>query len=158
MLAKWVWRYGKENDLLWRKVICSKYGEDPHGIRWSWDIGSNVSLFVKAVSSLFKEGSQSRRILDEGLKIVVGNGESVNFWFDMWCDNLALKDRFPRIFALAMKKVGAINTFGGWHEDRWIWKVQLRRRVFDWEREVRSSFYSCTNNVRIQKGVGDSVA
>ncbi|KAK2660961.1 hypothetical protein Ddye_007494 [Dipteronia dyeriana] len=111
MLAKWVWRYGKDKDLLWRK----------------------------AVSSLFKERSQSRRIMDEGLKIVVGNGESVNFWSDVWCDNLALKDRFPRIFALAVKKVGVINTFGGWLEDRWIWEVQLRRRVFDWEREAYKS-------------------
>ncbi|KAK2662893.1 hypothetical protein Ddye_001467 [Dipteronia dyeriana] len=112
MLAKWVWRYKKDKDLLWRKVICSKYGEDPQGIRCSGNTGSNVSSFVKVVSSLFKEESQSRRILDE-----------------------ALKDRFPRIFALAVKKVGVINTFGGWLVDRWIEKVQLHRRVFDLERE-----------------------
>ena len=25
MLAKWMWRFGIEEDSLWRKVICSKY-------------------------------------------------------------------------------------------------------------------------------------
>ncbi|KAK2640343.1 hypothetical protein Ddye_028138 [Dipteronia dyeriana] len=28
MLAKWVWRYGKENNTMWKRVICSKYGTE----------------------------------------------------------------------------------------------------------------------------------
>ncbi|XP_075658607.1 uncharacterized protein LOC142628380 [Castanea sativa] len=28
LLAKWLWRYGEENDALWRRVIGAKYGND----------------------------------------------------------------------------------------------------------------------------------
>ena len=28
LLGKWLWRFGKEEDRLWRSVVASKYGED----------------------------------------------------------------------------------------------------------------------------------
>ena len=28
LLGKWLWRFGKEEDQLWRRVVASKYGED----------------------------------------------------------------------------------------------------------------------------------
>ena len=28
LLGKWLWRFGKEEDWLWRRVVASKYGED----------------------------------------------------------------------------------------------------------------------------------
>ncbi|KAK2660740.1 hypothetical protein Ddye_007273, partial [Dipteronia dyeriana] len=28
LLAKWVWMFGRDENLLWRRVICSKYGLD----------------------------------------------------------------------------------------------------------------------------------
>nr|GEZ45656.1 RNA-directed DNA polymerase, eukaryota [Tanacetum cinerariifolium] len=34
------------------------------------------------------------------MRIKVGNRESMAFWEDKWCDEGALKDRFPRVYAL----------------------------------------------------------
>ena len=28
LLGKWLWRFGKEDDWLWRRVVASKYGEE----------------------------------------------------------------------------------------------------------------------------------
>ena len=28
LLGKWLWRFGKEEDRLWRRVVVSKYGEE----------------------------------------------------------------------------------------------------------------------------------
>ena len=30
-LSKWIWRFANERDSSWRKVISSKFGEDPGG-------------------------------------------------------------------------------------------------------------------------------
>ncbi|KAK3199960.1 hypothetical protein Dsin_023375 [Dipteronia sinensis] len=128
----------------------SEFGveRDLKGIRWLSNVDSSDSYFVKVVASLFKEGSISMKILDEGLQIVVGNGESVSFWNDAWCDSISLKDRYPRIYALATKKLGFIKEFGSWQEDRWVWKVQMRRRLFDWELDVWSSFNANIDRAR----------
>ena len=32
LLGKWLWRFGKEEDRLWRRVVASKYGEDWGGM------------------------------------------------------------------------------------------------------------------------------
>ena len=32
LLGKWLWRFGKEEDRLWRRVVVSKYGEDWGGM------------------------------------------------------------------------------------------------------------------------------
>jgi hypothetical protein len=34
MLVKWLWRFGKEHNSLWKKVICVKYGLRIQGIVW----------------------------------------------------------------------------------------------------------------------------
>ena len=31
LLAKWWWRFGEEKEVLWRRVIASKYGESERG-------------------------------------------------------------------------------------------------------------------------------
>ena len=45
LLGKWLWRFGKEDDRLWRRVVASKYGEDGgmdlkarEGSSWVWFI------------------------------------------------------------------------------------------------------------------------
>ena len=32
LLAKWVWRFGKEEDTLWRKVVCTEYKVKPRSL------------------------------------------------------------------------------------------------------------------------------
>ena len=51
-----------------------------------------------------------------------------------------LKNAFPRIYALAVKRSGPVEDFGSWEGRCWVWKVMLRRQVFDWERDQWNAF------------------
>ncbi|XVF38655.1 hypothetical protein REPUB_Repub20aG0121200 [Reevesia pubescens] len=75
-----------------------------------------------------------------GLGCLLGSGDRINFWSDDWVEYGTLKSRFPRIFALAIKKVGKVNEFGVWNEGSWSWNIQLRRRLFDWEMDQWNDF------------------
>ncbi|KAK3218153.1 hypothetical protein Dsin_012123 [Dipteronia sinensis] len=83
----WVrWEGGwVEDKSLWKRLISAKYGV-MYSLSWNWKEAPNLSAFVKAVRSLFKEGSDTYGILNEGLKIVIGNGERASFWIDLWKD------------------------------------------------------------------------
>ncbi|KAK2638855.1 hypothetical protein Ddye_026650 [Dipteronia dyeriana] len=54
-LVKWIWRFGKEDKALWRKVICSKYKVDDKSLFWNWQGSSSASFFVKSMKT-FKGG------------------------------------------------------------------------------------------------------
>lgn len=34
----------------------------------------------------------------------MGDGDRVNFWYDIWLDGRAMRARFPRIFVIARHK------------------------------------------------------
>ncbi|KAK2637384.1 hypothetical protein Ddye_032176 [Dipteronia dyeriana] len=80
MLAKWIWRFGRERDALWRRVLVENYGIQDMCLSWSWKKSSKDSFFVKAVCSLFKAGSLTAKIILEGFSTVVGKGDRAEFW------------------------------------------------------------------------------
>ncbi|KAK2652739.1 hypothetical protein Ddye_012595 [Dipteronia dyeriana] len=47
LLAKWIWQFGKEDDSLWKNVICAKYGIPIYGLRWNWYSSASDTYFVK---------------------------------------------------------------------------------------------------------------
>ena len=47
-----------------------------------------------------KEGSQ----LSNYIVFSVGNGKRIRFWMDSWCDDEALCNSFPSLFALTVSK------------------------------------------------------
>ncbi|KAL4386663.1 hypothetical protein GQ457_09G014120 [Hibiscus cannabinus] len=61
------------------------------------------------------------------------------------CD-LPLSLKFPRIFALAKKKSGVIADFGVRCGNSWIWNIQLRRILFDWEIPIWNAFHFLLSN------------
>ncbi|XVF18357.1 hypothetical protein REPUB_Repub11eG0014500 [Reevesia pubescens] len=71
----------------------------------------------------------------------IGDGNNINFWSDDWTMSM-LKHRFPRIFALATKKVGKFKEFGSWIDDKWVWCIVLRRNIFYWEQDYWIAFNS----------------
>ncbi|KAE8696468.1 hypothetical protein F3Y22_tig00110670pilonHSYRG00078 [Hibiscus syriacus] len=76
---------------------------------------------------------------------VMGNGDKIDFWNDHWSEMLSLKVSFPRIFGLAQKKSGNISEFGNWINGVWVWKIELRRGLFDWETDRWSQFLEVLN-------------
>ncbi|KAK3217760.1 hypothetical protein Dsin_011730 [Dipteronia sinensis] len=79
---------------------------------------------------LFKPGTQTLKVMEEGIKLVIGNGSKVRFWHDIRMDSVSLREAFPRMFALATIKDGFITDYGDWIGNVWQWKVKLRRDLF----------------------------
>ena len=90
---------------------------------------------MQAVSSLFASGSLSECILRKGLNFVVWDRRKVEFWSDLGNQDTPLKNEFPRIFSLSVKKSGPVHEFGYWNDKVWVWDIPMRRPLFDWEKE-----------------------
>ncbi|KAI9187301.1 hypothetical protein LWI28_026562 [Acer negundo] len=119
LLSKWVWRFGWETDSLWKMVVCAKYGVNSQQLRWNWCSKTQSSHFVKAIKSLHIQGSSTVICMDKGLHVVIGKGDRASFWSDISWNSVALKDAFPRIFALSLKKTGFVKDFGSWQREVW---------------------------------------
>ncbi|KAK2656705.1 hypothetical protein Ddye_009757 [Dipteronia dyeriana] len=114
ILAKWVWRFGTERGALWGKVIVAKYRINGNQLLWFGSLSPTDSFFVKAVNNLWKEGSISAVLIEEGFGVVIGKEDRADFWNDIKWNSRSLKAAFPRVFALAAKKNGPTLEFGRW--------------------------------------------
>ena len=82
MLAKWMWRFSKDVNALWRRVICSKYKVDERCLAWDWKGPKSGSFFVKSLQVLLKDGSKSAAVIRQGFIPVVGKGNRLQQWTD----------------------------------------------------------------------------
>ena len=77
LLGKWLWRYPRESTTLWHQVILSIYGTHSNG----WDANTLVRWSHrcpwKAIAQVFQDFSKYTWL-------VVGNGERIRFWEDLW--------------------------------------------------------------------------
>ncbi|KAK3189921.1 hypothetical protein Dsin_029482 [Dipteronia sinensis] len=76
LLAKWLWRFGREETTLWTRVICAKYGVKATSLWWDWSCNSRSSFFVRAVHSLMDSDSKSAEVIKEGILMIMGNVEA----------------------------------------------------------------------------------
>ncbi|KAK2648321.1 hypothetical protein Ddye_015810 [Dipteronia dyeriana] len=150
--------FGKEGKALWRKVICSKYKLDEKSLFWNWQGLSSVSFLVKSMKVLLKDGSLTCRVIKDGFQAVVGCGDRAELWSDICCEGRPLKVAFPRCFALAIEKSGAIQLSGNWVGMRWIWNIAIRRPCFDWEKDQWRCFLSFLDCIKIRRHTKDSIA
>ena len=74
-----------------------------------------------------------RSIIQEGMKLRVGNGNAIQFWHDSWCEVGVLKCLYPRLFAISLQKEYLIFQMGRWEENNWVWNLLWRRPLHDWE-------------------------
>ncbi|KAK3227605.1 hypothetical protein Dsin_007467 [Dipteronia sinensis] len=158
MLAKWIWRFGREDEALWRKVLCSKYRKPVGSLFWNWNGTKKVSFFIKSVESLLKEGSSSARLIKEGFLTMVGKGDRIDFWNDLKVEGKSLKESFPRCFALAEAKDGLLKNFGVWRGQKWEWNILTRRPPFDWEKDQWHLFTTFLKCITIRRHFSDSIA
>jgi hypothetical protein len=94
LLGKWIWRFGTEQDFLWRKVIEAKYG----CARGDWISNPVNSLYGV---SLWKTISKDWPSFKQFISFDVGDGSGVSFWHDVWCGDRTLKEMYPALFAIA---------------------------------------------------------
>ena len=97
LLGKWLWRYLRESSTLWHQVILSIYGTHSNG----WDANTIVKWSHrcpwKAIAQVFQNFSKYAWF-------VVGDGERIHFWEDLWWGEQPLGSQYPRLFRVVTDK------------------------------------------------------
>ncbi|KAK3222042.1 hypothetical protein Dsin_009067 [Dipteronia sinensis] len=158
LLAKWVWHFGREETSIWKRVICAKYGRSTKDLSWDWNFHSSSSYFTNAIQSLFVEGFSTEKILKDGLRMLVGNGDRIKFLTDLYWDSKPLNQAFARIYALSQAKDGRMKEVGMWNDSKWVWNFSLRRPLFDWEIDVWKEFLSSLDSLNVRRLIPDVIA
>ncbi|EOY20792.1 Uncharacterized protein TCM_012134 [Theobroma cacao] len=131
LLAKWWWRYGTDKDALWRRLIMEKYGAgQPHWIPSSSSTARMSSIWRSIVQLPSIEGMQNL-VGFHAYRWIVGNGETICFWFDKWIDDIPLASKFPRLFSLAVDKDMRVLDAC----QNGLWSINFRRVLYSWEKE-----------------------
>ncbi|KAJ9697646.1 hypothetical protein PVL29_006989 [Vitis rotundifolia] len=127
LLGKWLWRFPRESTALWHQVILSIYGTHLNG----WD--ANISIRWshrcpwKAIAQVFQDFSKYTRF-------VVGDGERIRFWEDLWWGDQIFKDQYPRLFRVVTdKNISISSVLGSVHP--FSWNFNFRHNLSDSEIE-----------------------
>ncbi|GKV27596.1 hypothetical protein SLEP1_g36755 [Rubroshorea leprosula] len=155
MIGKWWYRLGDGVESLWKRVVREKY----YGGREEVDITTIECLRVsKLWRDIIRIGGLSlklRNMLVEGFKWEVGEGNRVEFWSNRWVGDKSLRDLFPRLFALSVKKEGKVSEMGTWEEGRWRWRVEWRRGTIGLEKDEEELLEKVLEGVKLKEGAGD---
>ena len=101
LLSKWSWRFANDRNSLWRKVICSKFGEAIGGWHTHDRRGGHGT-------SLWKEIRKEWPSFFQNAIFSLGDGRWINFWKNVWCGEEALCSSYPSLFNLALNKEAKI--------------------------------------------------
>jgi hypothetical protein len=148
LLTKWRWRLLDNNPSLWKNIIRSKYGEEVIGTV-VWGDGCRPwfsSLWWKDLCSI--GFNLNTNWFAQGVIKNVGNGVNTRFWLDTWIGDLALKERYPRLFSISTQKQASVaEIWSGEGGSRWnlIW----RRRLFVWEGTLLEDFVGVLQDVNL---------
>jgi hypothetical protein len=150
LLGKWLWRYGTDQEALWRRVVDHKYGSQwggwcsarvhaPHGV--------GLWKFIRADWDSFARH----------LAFKVGDGTRVKFWLDAWCGDQPLRDRFPELFCLVRVPAASVadhlQILGSSHH----WDIAFSRQVQDWELETVTALMELLYSYPIRRGSLDEL-
>ncbi|RVW59655.1 putative ribonuclease H protein [Vitis vinifera] len=127
LLGKWLWRYPRESTALWHQVILSIYETHSNG----WDANTLVRWSHrcpwKAIAQVFQDFSKYTRF-------VVGDGERIRFWEDLWWGDQIFKDQYPRLFRVVTDKNILISFILG-SARPFSWNFNFRHNLTDYEIE-----------------------
>ena len=156
LLFKWWWRYSEANNSLWKRILQSVY--NIKGLKASTDTFHNVKNGTWAhLLSSNAETSKMRSIIEEGMGVKIGNGQSVSFWHDTWCDGGALKRIFPKLYTISLQKNLLISQMGIWQEESWVWQLSWRRNLYDWEQDQATRLETLIQQFNPDRNMEDSM-
>ncbi|OMP02587.1 hypothetical protein CCACVL1_02751 [Corchorus capsularis] len=127
--------FSSERDSLRRKVIVEKYGSENRCLLPDPARSQRSSALWKGICSPLVPSSPYYNCFWTNTLLPVGSGDRIRFWFDQWISDTTLKELFPRIFAISTCRDGSVADFGYWQNDLLVWKINLRRDCFDWEKD-----------------------
>ena len=101
LLGKWLWRFGIEEDALWRQVIEMKYG-------CVWGGWYTRAVIGPYGVGLWKNISQGWPSFSRHILYGIGDGSRVKFWQDRWCGETSLAVRYPDLFRFCRNKDASV--------------------------------------------------
>ncbi|XP_039064927.1 uncharacterized protein LOC120210230 [Hibiscus syriacus] len=113
-------------------------------------------IWKSVVHNHFNEDQFGARFRNQ-FKVRVGNGERIRFWFDSWTLDFPLKDVFPRLFVLSLNRDGKLNEYGQFRSSIWLWHVQLRRNLSDWELSQFTDLLAIIHNITLSSELSDGL-
>ncbi|XP_057432408.1 uncharacterized protein LOC130725173 [Lotus japonicus] len=127
LLLKWAWRYGKEKDALWRKIVCSKYKLDERFLIMHLVVDgfSGCSVIMQDILKNLLEDATMAKSFRDALFCRLGSGSVIPFWLDPWVEAIPLSQMFPRLFALAREKNALVHELGAFIGSKWCWSVEF---------------------------------
>lgn len=122
LLGKWLWRFSKERESLWRRVIVARYGLlfewNRKDVRNGYGTGNWKSI-LKGKFDFWKF-----------IRFKLGSGKVIRFWEDLWGGELPLRYEFRSIYNLALNQEGSVvDNFDVINGGGWI--PRLRRNLND---------------------------
>jgi len=129
LLRKWLWRYAHEREAWWKYVVDAKYAStwagwcslDPPGSH-----GVGLWENIRKGWSLFRSYT----------RLILGVGSRIQFWDDVWCGEMPLKEAFLVLYDIARDKDAHVSFF---------------RAAYDWEMDVLASFFSLLYSSRVDR-------
>ncbi|KAE8675625.1 hypothetical protein F3Y22_tig00111650pilonHSYRG00041 [Hibiscus syriacus] len=112
------------------------------------------ALANNALRNIVNLASNEDDPFSSNVKCVVGEGQNIAFW-----DNAVpyLREAFPRIYNVAVKKQGMVCDFGSRSNRLWTWNIEVRRVVFEWEVHIWNAFMSTISNAVRNASAADCV-
>ena len=152
LLGKWGWDLANNQNQLWARVLMSKYG--------GWNAlcygrnSADFSPWWKDLRSVFKQHHSNN--INNNLRWKVGEGVRIKFWKDKWREgDLTLQDKYLSLYQVSTQQNHSINSMGLLVDNRWEWKFQWRRNLFDHEIDMAAAFMADIFDVQIQPSSRD---
>ncbi|OIT06900.1 clip-associated protein [Nicotiana attenuata] len=130
LLMKWLWRFPKEEQTLWGKVIKAKYGKEGFWMTKEVKNPYGISLW-RSIRNLWPN-------LFHDLSLNVRDGRKTLFWEDNWLGIGSLKNLFPDIFTLNQQQGATVKEVWGIEG----WNLTFRRLLQGWELTTITEFYN----------------
>ncbi|KAJ9673913.1 hypothetical protein PVL29_023454 [Vitis rotundifolia] len=142
LLGKWIWRFAFERDILWKKVIGVKYGQEGFG----WRTNKACRTFRVGV---WKEILKEANWCWDNMMFKVGKGTRISFWTDHWCGNAALSHNFPQLFAVAVHRKATVKDVWDSSLGQGGWNLRFSRDFNDWELDMIGAMFNMLRDFRI---------
>ncbi|GKV27594.1 hypothetical protein SLEP1_g36753 [Rubroshorea leprosula] len=137
LMGKWWGRLAVKEEGLWRRVIASKYSEGGgHWMDWVRNGVGACSSWWRDVRGINKEEGETSGWLTEGFRLKLGEGKDASFWWDEWCGEICLANKFPRLYLLSAGKEKDCSQMGTMCNGTWKWNPTWRRKLLEREEEA----------------------
>ncbi|KAI8550987.1 hypothetical protein RHMOL_Rhmol06G0149600 [Rhododendron molle] len=106
ILTKLGWKISnQEEGGLWAAILRDKYLCN-HSLQ-SWPKSRPASFIWKSIVD-------TKKVLEQGMKWIIGDGKSVHIWHDWWCGDKPLALAFPGEHVNSSQKVETLIVNGNW--------------------------------------------